>query len=113
MTFGVALIMTMLGHLARQQEDYAQAKARYREGLMLLRAFDSPTYTAWCLEGFAAAACAQGDYAQTTRLCAAASALRGLIQTPLPPAERDAFERVVTTARAALGKPAFVREWNT
>ena len=55
MTFGVALIMTMLGHLARQQQNYALAKARYREGLTLLRAFDSPTYTAWCLEGYAAA----------------------------------------------------------
>ncbi len=49
------MIMTMLGHLARQQQNYAQAKARYREGLTLLRAFDSPTYTAWCLEGYAAA----------------------------------------------------------
>ncbi len=45
-----AMGMTMLGHLARQQQNYALAKARYREGLTLLRAFDSPTYTAWCLE---------------------------------------------------------------
>src|SRR5260370_35938685 len=39
-----AMGMTMLGHLARQQQNYALAKARYREGPPLLRAFDSPTY---------------------------------------------------------------------
>jgi ATP/maltotriose-dependent transcriptional regulator MalT len=112
MTFGVALIMTMLGHLARQQQNYALAKARYREGLTLLRAFASPTYTAWCLEGFAAAICAQGDYTQTVRLCAKASTLREQVETPLPPAEREAFEQVVATARAALDESVFVREWN-
>jgi ATP/maltotriose-dependent transcriptional regulator MalT len=111
MTFGVALIMTMLGHLARQQRNYALAKARYREGLTLLRAFDSPTYTAWCLEGFAAATCAQGDYVQATRQCAAAAALREQVQTPLPPAEREAFEQVLAPAKAALDELAFEEEW--
>jgi predicted ATPase/DNA-binding XRE family transcriptional regulator len=113
MTFGVALIMTMLGHLAYQQQNYELAKAHYRESLILLRAFDSPTYTAWCLEGFAAAICAQEDYAQTIRLCAKASALREQVQTPLPPAEREAFEQVVAVAKAALDKSAFAREWAT
>jgi len=36
MTFGVALIKTMLGHMARQRQNYSLAKARYREGLTLL-----------------------------------------------------------------------------
>jgi hypothetical protein len=101
----------LLGHLARQQQNYALTKVRYREGLTLLRAFDSPTYTAWCLEGFAAAACAQGDYAQTARLCAAAAALREQVQTPLPPAEREAFEQVLAVAKAALDELAFEEEW--
>jgi non-specific serine/threonine protein kinase len=111
MTFGVALIMTMLGHLARQQQNYAQAKARYREGLTLLRAFDSPTYTAWCLEGYAAALNAEEYYLQATRLCAAAVTLREQVQTPLPPAEREAFEQVVAVAKAALDGLAFEEEW--
>lgn len=111
MTFGVALIMTMLGHLARQQQNYALAKARYREGLTLLRSFDSPTYTAWCLEGFAAALSAEEGYLQATRLCAAAVTLREHEQTPLPPAEREAFEQVVAVAKAALDAIAFEEEW--
>ena len=111
MTFGVALIMTLLGHLARQQQNYRQAKARYREGLMILSAYDSPTYTAWCLEGYAAALCAEENYIQTTRLCAAASSLREEVQTPLPPAERQAFELTLATAKKALGALAFKEEW--
>jgi hypothetical protein len=105
------MIMTMLGHLARQQQNYALAKARYREGLMLLRAFDTPTYTAWCLEGYATALSAEEHYAQATRLCAAAVALREQVQTPLPTAEREAFEQVVAVAKAALDELAFEEEW--
>jgi len=52
-------------------------------------------------------------YAQATRLCAAAATLREQAQTSLPPAEREAFEQTVATAKAALDEPAFVREWNT
>ena len=111
MTFGVALIMTMLGHLARQLQNYTRAKARYREGLTLLRAFDSPTYIAWCLEGFAAALNAERQYAQATRLCAAAVTMRKQAQTPLPPSEREAFEQTIATAKTALGEPAFGEEW--
>jgi tetratricopeptide (TPR) repeat protein len=111
MTFGVALIMTMLGHPAYQQQNYALAKIRYRESLVVFRPFNSPTYTAWCLEGFAAALNAEKQYAQATRLCAAAVTMRKQVQTPLPPSERDAFEQTVATAKTALGEPAFGKEW--
>ena len=111
MTFGVALIMTLLGHLARQQQNYRQAKARYQEGLMILSAYDSPTYTAWCLEGYAASLCAEEHYIQSTRLCAAASTLREEVLTPLPPAEHQAFEQTIATAKTALGAFIFEEEW--
>lgn len=87
------------------------AKARYREALTLYRTFGSPIYTARCLEGFAAALNTEEQSAQATRLCAAAAALRGQAQTPLPPVEREAFEQTVATARAALKEPAFGEEW--
>jgi len=109
--FVVAGQATMLGHLAHQQGNYALAKTRYREALALYRTFGSPTYTAWCLEGLAATLCAEGRYASATRLCAAAAALREQAQTPLPPAEREAFEQTVASALAALDKAAFGAEW--
>jgi predicted ATPase/DNA-binding XRE family transcriptional regulator len=112
MTWDIPMILALLGHLAYQQRNYALAKARYREALVLYRAFGSPTYIASCLERYAAAACGEGHYAQATRLCAAAATLREQTQTELLPTEREAFEQVVATARAALGEPVFVREWN-
>jgi predicted ATPase/transcriptional regulator with XRE-family HTH domain len=111
--WGVAMTMTLLGHLAYQQRQYAQAKARYRESLPLFRAFASPPHTAWCLEGFAATLCAEERFTQATRLCAAAATLREEARTPLPPSERDAFDQVVAMARAAQDPPTFEREWHT
>jgi hypothetical protein len=113
MTWDIPMTLALLGHLVCQQQNYPLAKARYREALVLYRAFGSPTYIASCLEGYAAAACAEGHYAQATRLCAQASTLREQTQATLLPVEREAFKQVVATARAALDESAFVREWNT
>jgi len=111
MTWGIANILTLLGHLARQQQDYEQAKGRYRESLALYQRLGNVTYTAWCLEGIAAVACAEGSYQHAARLCAAAAALRVAAQTPLPPTEQDDFEEVVMTARAELDERTFTAEW--
>jgi predicted ATPase/DNA-binding XRE family transcriptional regulator len=111
MTWGIANNLTLLGHLARGQQDYECAKVRYRESLALYHRLGNATYTAWCLEGIAAVACAQGSYQHATRLCAAAAALRVVAQTPLPPTEQEDFDRVVMTARAELDERAFTEEW--
>jgi non-specific serine/threonine protein kinase len=111
MTWGIANILTLLGHVARQQQDYERAKVRYRESLALYQRLGNVTYTAWCLEGIAAVACAEGSYQHATRLCAAAAALRVAAQTPLPPTEQDDFEKVVMTARAELDERTFTEQW--
>jgi len=111
MTWGIANILTLLGHLACQQQDYERAKVRYRESLALYHRLGNATYTAWCLEGIAAVACAEGRYQHATRLCAAAAALRVAAQTPLPPAEQDDFDKVVMTARAELDERIFTEQW--
>ncbi len=113
MTWGMANVTTMLGHVAQELQNYSLAKALYRESLTLYRALGSTTYTAWCLEGLAAALCVEGQYAQATCLCAVAAALREQAQTPLPPAERRVFEHTVATAKAALSEPAFEEAWAT
>jgi predicted ATPase/DNA-binding XRE family transcriptional regulator len=111
MTWGIANILTLLGHLARQQQDYERAKVRYRESLALYHRLGNATYTAWCLEGIAAVACAEGRYQHATRLCAAAAVLRVAAQTPLPPTEQEDFDKVVMTARAELDERTFTEEW--
>jgi tetratricopeptide (TPR) repeat protein len=111
MTWGIANILTLLGHLAREQQDYERAKGRYRESLTIYQRLGNATYTAWCLEGIAAVAGAEGSYQHATRLCAAAAALRVAAQTPLPPTEQDDFDKVVLTARAELVETIFTQEW--
>jgi tetratricopeptide (TPR) repeat protein len=111
MTWGIANILTLLGHLARGQQDYERAKVRYRESLALYHRLGNATYTAWCLEGIAAVACVEGRYQHATRLCAAAAALRVAAQTPLPPAEQEDFDQVVMTARAELDEGTFTEQW--
>jgi non-specific serine/threonine protein kinase len=111
--WGIATVLTMLGHIAREQQQYALARSRYRESLLLYRAFGNLSYTALCLEGMTALACAEGHYEQAVRLCAHAAALRLKSQTPLPPREQQAFDQTVGTARAALAEAAFSEAWAT
>jgi tetratricopeptide (TPR) repeat protein len=110
-TWDIPIILTLLGQLAYQEQNYAGAKAHYRQALARYRSFGSPTYTATCLENLAAVICAEGQYTQATRLCAAAATLREQAQTPLPPAEHEAFEQVIETARTALDREVFEQEW--
>jgi predicted ATPase/DNA-binding XRE family transcriptional regulator len=106
-----AIITTLLGHLAHQQQHYAVARQRYHESLLQLRAFHNPTFIAWCAEGLAATLVVVGHAAQAVRLCAAASAQRALAHTPLPAMEREAVEQVLATARTMLGEGAFAAAW--
>jgi predicted ATPase/DNA-binding XRE family transcriptional regulator len=99
-----ALAATLLGQIEHQRGQHAAALARYREALPLFGAFHTPNFTAWCLEGAAAAFGALGEHARATRLLAAADALRHEARMPPPPAEQAAAERVSAAARAALGE---------
>ena len=111
MTWGIANILTLLGHLAREQQDYEQAKRRYRESLTIYQRLGNATYTAWCLEGIAAVACAEGSYERATSLAAAAAVLRAEAHTPLPQAEQEDFDKVVMTSHAELDEKAFAEAW--
>ena len=111
--WGIANILTMLGHIAREQQLYALARSRYRESLSLYRKLGNLSYTAMCLEGIAALASAEGLYEQSARLCAHAVVLRLKAQTPLPPAEQGPFDQTVRTARAALDEGLFSEAWAT
>lgn len=110
-TWDMAIITTMLGHLARGQQRIAAAKGYYREAFALFQVFDGPTFTAWLLEGYAAALCDERDYVRATRLCAVAVRLRERAHTPLPPVERDAFEQLMFTIRDHLAEETFLAEW--
>lgn len=107
-----AIMITLLAHLERQQQDNAQARRRYLDSLERFHDFGSPGYFAWCLEGYSALLCAEGNYARASRLCAAAATLRLQARAPLPMAERAPFEQTLASAREALGEEAFAAEWD-
>jgi tetratricopeptide (TPR) repeat protein len=106
-----AVITTLLGHLARQQQRYDAARQRYHESLLRLRAFRNPTFIAWCVEGLAAMLSVTGHAAPAVRLCAAAAVHRARAHTPLPATEYASVEQVLATARAGLGDGAFATAW--
>jgi len=110
-TFGIANMLMLLGHLAREQQDYPLARARYRESLGLYRTLNNPTYLAWCLEGIAALLSAEQRFEPAIRLCAAATTLRLKEQSPMPPVEQEHFDQIVKAVRAALGEATFAEAW--
>ena len=107
----MAVMTTLLAHLARQRHEITTARTRYLDGLARFYSFGSPTFFAWCLEGYCALLASEGAYEQATRFCATASTLRQRAHTPLPAAERAAFEEILAQAREALGAAAFDTEW--
>ncbi|GHO92324.1 hypothetical protein KSF_023720 [Reticulibacter mediterranei] len=110
-TWGVAFVSVMLGHIARDQQQYALARTHYRESLHLFRTIGNLTSIASCLEGIATLCSAEGNHKQAIRLCAQASVLRARAHTPLPSDEQQVFERVITLARSCLSEHLFAAEW--
>ncbi len=103
----VAHMATLLGRLACQRQRLTLATRYYQRALALYREFASPSFSAWCLEGYAAVLSGEGRQGQATRLCAAALALRELARAPAPPAEREAVELLLANARTSLGELLF------
>jgi tetratricopeptide (TPR) repeat protein len=109
--FGIALWLFDLGEVCRAQEDYEEAQALYRESLAISRQQGSRRLIVRNLEGLAAVAIEQARYQRAARLHGAAEGLRaanGHAPLSLAPA---AYERSVTTLRAALGDKAFAAAW--
>jgi predicted ATPase len=110
-TWGVADSLSALGLMARQQGNCERAAMLYKESLTLYRKAGDRWRCAVCLEGLAGIAHIQGQLRQAARLFGAASALRGTIGHPVPPADRPAYDRDVEAVRVALGQEVFVAAW--
>ncbi|GHO82606.1 tetratricopeptide repeat protein [Dictyobacter formicarum] len=109
-TWSIANILTLRAILLARSRTMSVQKA-LPESLTVYQRPGNATYTAWCLEGIAAVACAQGNYQPATRLCATTTVLRVAVQTPLPSAEQDDIDQVVMTARAERDERTFTEEW--
>ena len=110
-TGGMARALASLGEVARERGEEAQAAKFYEESIELHLALGHYQGVTVCLEGLARVAAGQGRLESAARLSAAAATLREEFTVPLPPVDRVEHERIVTTARAALGEDAFVAAW--
>jgi predicted ATPase/DNA-binding SARP family transcriptional activator len=96
-----------LGHLARQQGDYAGCAAFYRESLAPRQERGDRFTIAQSLEDFAGLAARQGEHQRAARLLGAADALCARLGRSLPVAWPDEYRRTMASAREALGEEAF------
>jgi predicted ATPase len=99
----IADALTTAGYCARGRGDLAQAIMYLHESLEHLRALETTTGLAACLEGVAMVLLSAHQSAHGVRLWAAASALRESRHTPLPPADRRAQQQALVAARQELG----------
>ncbi len=110
-TWQIAVALLNLGEVARVEGDAERALALYHESLTLLWTMGDRHGMAACLGGIAGFAVSHGQPDDAARLLGAAAVLREEVGTPLPADERDAYERTVATARAALGDDGFAAAW--
>jgi predicted ATPase len=122
---GLGVELSTLGRVAALQGDLACAAAAYAECLSLHHAAVRADLV-FSLEGMAQVMARQAAQHHTgsqleraVRLFGAAAAVRATLgaaaarswSIPVAPANRDAYERQVAAARAALGEEAFAAAW--
>jgi predicted ATPase len=107
---GIAWALQNLGRVARAQGDHRRATALHLESLALAREMGQKREIAEYLEGLAGLA-AEQEPDRAARLFGAAELVRQEIGAPLPPSEREDYERDVTAARSRLSDEAFAAEW--
>jgi predicted ATPase/class 3 adenylate cyclase len=109
--FGIALALTIAGKVAAEQGKLVEAQAFYRESWELVLAIEALELAASCLEEAGAVLVQQGEMKTAVALWGKAATIRANLIAPMPPVERIAYEKAVTSARAQLGDEAFRSAW--
>jgi predicted ATPase/DNA-binding NarL/FixJ family response regulator len=96
-------VLWSLGNVARDQGDFAAARALYAEGMAAAQEQGSAFHVAVLLDSFASLAAAEGQIARAARLLGAAEAARAASGVALAPVyRRDFYDAFVATVEAAL-----------
>src|SRR5579859_7800613 len=106
-----AYCQVTLGNVALQEGRYAEAAARFSEGLKFASDFGDRVLLAHFLEGLSGVASALGQHRRAVRLGGAAGALREAAGAPLHPAWLRIAEGWLAISRAALGDEAASAAW--
>jgi predicted ATPase/DNA-binding XRE family transcriptional regulator len=102
-----AMSLMLLGqvHLAGGAPE--PARAVLAEAAALFQATGNMVYLPWCLEGQAALAAADGDFARAALIAGARDALRAQTGIALPPVYPAGYEGMLVTVRDRLGQAEF------
>jgi predicted ATPase/DNA-binding winged helix-turn-helix (wHTH) protein/Tfp pilus assembly protein PilF len=110
--WGIATCLTNLGNLASNDGDYASARTMFEDNLAIARDLGEIQGIVFALGGLAGVIAALGGPAPAARIWGAVERLREEAGSPLLPDDRLHHDRLVATARAALGDDAaFDRAW--
>jgi predicted ATPase/DNA-binding SARP family transcriptional activator len=110
-TQGSALSLCTAARIDLAEGDVAQARRHLAEGLAAAQSVGDQRSQASCVEALAQLLITQGEPEPGLRHMAAASVLRRRLDAPLPQIDRSAHERMLQTARQALGEKGFGAIW--
>jgi tetratricopeptide (TPR) repeat protein len=100
-----------IGHLERDEGNYARARAYYQESLRLRRDLGDKFATVQSLEDLAVLAGRERQMERAIRLLGAGAAFCEMLGASPPVADGTTYEATVAAGRAALGEPAFALLW--
>jgi predicted ATPase/DNA-binding SARP family transcriptional activator len=100
-----------MGHLERDEGNFARAKAYYQESLMLRRDLGDKFALAQSLYDLAVLAGKQGQAERATRLLGGAEVFCETLGTAVPAATAATYHATVAEGRAAMGDAAFAAAW--
>jgi predicted ATPase/class 3 adenylate cyclase len=109
---GIALVLNNLGEVTVNQGNTAQSYAFYTESLALCRELGDKEGATYCLEGLAAVAAARAQLERAAQLWGAAEVLREVIGSPLPPADRARYDRLMVEARKLADPAKWQAAWD-
>ncbi len=107
----IATSLVILGIMAYHQGDLHRSAVLYRESLALGKEIGDKLAVTESLEGLATLAVAWGDVEPAARLLGAAQALREVMGTPVPAADRGEYDRIVAAVRGMLPESTFTAAW--
>ena len=108
---GIAWSLASLGWVACDQGDYERGRALYHQSMLLHRQLGHQWGPIVCLEGLARLEATIGGSRRSPVLFGAAEAGRQMSGQALGRVEREAHEKLVAGARAALGEEVFQEAW--
>ena len=109
--WGIGTLLGSLGWVALRQRDFKRVRHLLGESLSVRMEISDKGGIAWCLEKLAEEKYDQAEIREATKIFGQAEALRLPLGSVIDPADRPAYERIVSALQSALGQDVFAALW--